>query len=84
MDEKKLKRLEAKGYKYIVPEEVYRKAIFQLRSGLMEILTPLELYGQKPYCDQALEEIVILAEQFGKRIRGRDVPIAVIRKGGKE
>lgn len=67
-------------YKHWLPDSDYQKAIGQARLQIGSIMSPLRLYGQSHICDQALEEIMIIVEQFGKRVRGRDVPIAVIRK----
>ncbi len=61
----------------------YAKAIGQARLQVGGILSPLRLYGQNIICDQALDQIMIIVEQFGKRVRGKDVPITIIKKKGK-
>ncbi len=60
------------GEKEIVwlSEDDYRKAVFQFQGQVMNVLRPLELYGQKPIVDEAIVQIVKLAEDFGLRVRG--------------
>jgi hypothetical protein len=53
-----------------LPDDEYKKCIFQFRGQLMNIMRPLELYGQKPIVDEAIEQIVKLTEDFGLRVRG--------------
>lgn len=67
-------------YSNWLPSEDYQKAVGQTRLQIGGVLSPLRLYGQGVICYQALEQIMIVVEQFGKRVRGRDVPIAVIKK----
>lgn len=56
-------------------EPDYRKAIFQLRSQLMNLMQPLEIYGQKPFVDEAIEQIISLTEDFALKVRGIDKPL---------
>ena len=65
-----------KQYDYLrIPEEDYKRAIFQARGQVTDILEPLRLYGQEPYVLGAIEEIMHVMEQFGQRVRGKDVII---------
>jgi hypothetical protein len=63
-----------------VPEEVYQKALTQLRFQLNGIMNTYCCYGLDGYVPGTIEEIVKLAEQFAMRVRGKDVPIKVIDK----
>ena len=67
-------------YSHWLTDDEYQKAIQSTRFELREIMIPLEMYGQKPYVDGAIEEIIQLVEQFGKKIRGRDVPLKIKRR----
>ena len=62
-----------------IPEEAYNKAKGQLRLQLNRILAVYDGYGMNIYKPQVIDAILEVAEQFGKRIRGKDVPI-VLRK----
>jgi hypothetical protein len=55
-----------------LPEPEYNKARFQLKSQIMAIMKPLELYGQKPIVDEVVNQVVSLAEDFSLRVRGVD------------
>ena len=60
-----------------LPEEDYKKAIGQFRMQIAGALNPLRMYGQGEYVDMAVEEIILLAEDFGLRVRGIDKPISL-------
>ena len=74
-----------------LPEEEYEKAKgqFRMQFGVLvsEKLEPLKMYGQKPYVEEAVNEIlndgVRLAEDFGLRVRGIDkiISLEIIRGG---
>ena len=53
----------------------YKKGIFLLQGAITEILNPLRMYGQGDYVSQAILELVKLAEDWGKYVRGEDKPI---------
>ena len=70
-------------YSNWLAEDDYKKIMGQARLTIGGVLHPLRLYGQGVYCDQAVDQIMIIVEQVGKRLRGRDVPITYeIKKGG--
>lgn len=62
-----------------IPEEEYKKAKGQLRLQLSGVFEPFNLYGMGIYIPGAIDEVIELVEQFGKRIRGKDVPIILKR-----
>lgn len=59
-------------------EDEYNKLKFQLTGQIRAILNPLRIYGLEPYVDSAIGEIVTLAENYGMRVRGKDIPIHVV------
>lgn len=63
------------NYAVWLKSDDYKKLKFQTDSAIMEILLPLEKYGQQPYVWSAREEIMEIIEKSWKRIR---------RKMGKE
>jgi len=58
-----------------LPDEKYNKGKFLLQGAITEILKPLRMYGQGEYVSQAILELVKLAEDWGKYVRGEDKPI---------
>jgi len=58
-------------------DEEWAKLLFQTRGQLNAILNPLRIYGQGIYVDGAIEELLILFDKFGQRVRGKDVPVIV-------
>ena len=60
-----------------LPQQEYDKAVGQLRMQIATALHPLRLYGQDIYVDAAIANVVSLAEDFGLRVRGIDVPISL-------
>ena len=60
-----------------VSQDEYDKAIGQFRLQLNGIMYCFRCYGMENDVAGATEEIVTLAEQFGMRIRGKDIPIKV-------
>lgn len=61
-----------------IPEEQYRKLIFQMRGQYAAILNVFRCYGLDPYVDQAIEECVKVADRFGQAVRGDDKPIHIL------
>jgi hypothetical protein len=64
-----------------VPKEQYDKALFHLRGELLDVLEPLRKYGQDPYVDGTIEQIIELAEKFSMVVRGKDIPIKINKRG---
>jgi len=65
------------GY-IVLSDMAYNKGKFLLQGQVMKILEPLRMYGQGDYCDQALVELVRLAEDWGQYVRGDlDKPISI-------
>lgn len=60
-----------------ISQSEYDKALGQFRLQLNGIMSNFRCYGMNEDVDGASEEIVKLAEQFGMRVRGKDVPIKV-------
>lgn len=64
-----------------LPDYKYKKAEGQLRLQVGEILSVFDMYGQGAYIVGALEEIIEVAIDFSKRVRGEDdQPIRVKNK----
>lgn len=53
-------------------ENDFNKACFQFRGQLMNLMRPLELYGQKPIVDEVINQILKLTVDFSLRTRGID------------
>jgi len=60
-----------KGIPYL-SEDDYHKAVFQLRGALINLMRPLEIYGQRPIVDEVIEQTVKLTEDFALKVRGID------------
>ena len=59
-----------------IPQEDYDKAIGQFRTLVGTLLSSTyDMYGYQDYAAPVAQVIVDLAEQFGMRIRGKDIPI---------
>ena len=70
------------GY-IVLSDMAYSKGKFLLQAQIMKILEPLRMYGQGAYCDQALTELVKLAEDWGQYVRGdlgKPISIDYIRR----
>lgn len=64
-----------------LPDDKYKKAEGQLRLQVGEILSVFDMYGHGDYIVGAIEEIVEVAIDFSKRVRGEeDQPIRVKNK----
>lgn len=55
----------------------FDKYLGQLRLAIGVVLKPLRLYGQDPYVDTAIPEIVSLAVQFHQKMSGLDIPFEI-------
>ena len=60
-----------------IPQDKYDKAKGQLKLQLNGVFEPFNCYGLGAYIPEAIEQVVLLAEQFGQRVRGDDIPIAL-------
>ncbi len=60
-----------------IPEEQYRRAIGQLRLALNDVFKPFNCYGLNIFVSGAIEEVIELAEKFGKRVRKKDIAISL-------
>ena len=60
-----------------LPNDKYNKGKFLLQGAITEIMNPLRMYGQGDYVSQAITELVKLAEDWGKYVRGEDKPINI-------
>ena len=59
-------------------DELYNKGKFLVRGTIMNILKPLEMYGQKSYVEQAIEELWKVCEDWGIYVRGNiDKPLSI-------
>ena len=63
-----------------ISDDDYKKAIFQARGQMNDILQLFNMYGMGEFIPQALEEVMIVMEQFGMRVRGKD---QIIKRGVK-
>lgn len=63
-----------------IPEEQYRKFLFQTRGQFGAILNVFRCYGMNVNVDIAIEECMKVAENFGKAVRGGSKPIHILDK----
>ena len=64
---------------YWIADDDYNKILFNTRSQVAGILAPMhDMYGQAPFVDGAIDQIMDLIELSWQRIRGKDIPIKVI------
>ena len=63
-----------------IPEEDYRKLLFQARGQYAAILNVFRCYGMDDYVDTAILECVKVAENFGQAVRGDDKPIHILKE----
>jgi len=61
-----------------IPEEQYKKLVFQARGQFGAILNAFRCYGLDPFVDEAIEECVKVTEHFGQAVRGDDKPIHIL------
>jgi len=60
-----------------LPQDEYKKAMWQFGSGVRGVLGVFKMYGMDIYIDGAIKEIKKLAEDFSLRTRGIDKPISI-------
>ena len=58
----------------------YDKAKGQLRLQLNGVFQAFNLYGLHIFINGAIDEVMELAEQFGQRVRGKDIPIQLKKR----
>lgn len=63
-----------------IPDEQYKKLVFQLRGQFGAILNVFRCYGMSPFVDQSIEECVKVSENFGQAVRGDKKPIHILEK----
>jgi len=63
-----------------LPEEQYKKLLFQTRGQFIAILNIFKCYGMDVFVDQAIEECMKVTENFGQAVRGSDKPIHILDK----
>ncbi len=63
-----------------LPEENYRKLMFQTRSQFAAILNVFRCYGLNDFVDGAIEECMTLTENFGMTVRGKEKPIHILKE----
>ena len=67
--------------KYIrIPEDAYRKLLFQARGQFVALLNVFDCYGMSLYIPQATDECMQILENFGQAVRGDDAPIHILDK----
>lgn len=71
-----MKELSTTGIHWLSDED-YKKAVTQLRLQLNGVFSVFRMYGLDAYIPGAIEEIVMLAEDFGLRVRGVDKAISI-------
>ncbi len=63
-----------------LPEEQYRKLLFQTKGQFMAILNVFRCYGMNEDVDQAIGECMKVTENFGQIVRGDDKPVHILNK----
>ena len=63
-----------------LPENQYRKLLFQTRGQYSAILNVFRCYGMDLFVDQAIEECIKVTENFGQAVRGKDKPVHILDK----
>jgi len=63
-----------------LPEDSYRKLLFQARGQFVAILNCFNCYGLEPYVQGAIDECMKVTENFGMAVRGDDKPIHILDK----
>ena len=65
--------------KYIkLPEEQYRKLLFQTRGQFIAILNVFKSYGMDIYVNTAIDECMKITENFGQIVRGDNKPVHIL------
>ena len=63
-----------------ISQHDYDKAKGQMKLQLNDVFSPFMLYGLNILIPGAIEEVMELAEQFGQRVRGKDIPIKLKKR----
>ena len=63
-----------------IPENQYKKLLFQTRGQFGAILNVFRCYGMDIHVDQAISECMKVTENFGQAVRGDDKPIHILDK----
>ena len=63
-----------------IPDDQYKKLVFQLRGQFMAILNIFRCYGMHTDVDLAIEECTKVAENFGMAVRGKKKPIHILNE----
>lgn len=63
-----------------IPEDSYRKLLFQARGQYIAILNVFKCYGMDIYVDTAIEECMKVTENFGQIVRGDDKLVHILNK----
>lgn len=63
-----------------ISQKEYDKAKGQLRLQLNGVFQAFNIYGLQIFINGAIDEVMELAEQFGQRVRGDDIPIRLRKK----
>ena len=63
-----------------LPDDKYRKLLFQARGQYGAILNVFKCYGMDIFVEQAIEECMKVTENFGQAVRGDDKPIHILEK----
>jgi len=61
-----------------LPEEQYRKLLFQTRGQFIAILNVFRCYGLDVFVDLAIDECIKVTENFGQIVRGHDKPVHIL------
>ncbi len=61
-----------------IPEDSYRKLLFQTRGQYIAILNVFRCYGLDPLVDEAIDECMRVTENFGMAVRGKDKPVHIL------
>ena len=63
-----------------LPDNQYKKLVFQLRGQYVAILNVFKCYGMEKDVEQAIDECTKVAENFGMAVRGSEKPIHIYHK----
>ena len=61
-----------------IPENEYKKLLFQTRGQYMSILNVFRCYGLELHVDLAIEECMKVTENFGQIVRGKNKPVHIM------
>ena len=63
-----------------LPDDQYKKYLFQARSQIGAILNVFRCYGLEPFVDGAIEECMKITENFAMVVRGKEKPIHILKE----